>query len=73
MKCVCVCMYGSIFPVTSVSGLALGSTQPSVQWVPGVLGSDLTTHPPSSAEVKNELELYLLSPQVPPWHVVGQL
>jgi hypothetical protein len=32
----------------------------------------LTTHP-SSAEVKYELELYLLSPHVPPWHVAGQL
>jgi hypothetical protein len=42
-----------IFPVTSVSGLALGPTQPPVQWVPGVLspglkrsrGETLTTHP----------------------------
>jgi hypothetical protein len=29
--------------------------------------------PPSSAEVKYEQELYLLSPHVPPWRVVGQL
>jgi hypothetical protein len=42
-----------IFPVTSVSRPALGSTQPPVQWVPGVLstglkrgrGVSLTTHP----------------------------
>jgi hypothetical protein len=43
-----------IFPVTSVYRPALGSTQPPVQWVPGVLspgvkrGRDVTlnTHPP---------------------------
>jgi hypothetical protein len=29
--------------------------------------------PPSSAEVKNEWELYLLSPQAPSWCVAGQL
>jgi hypothetical protein len=28
---------------------------------------------PSSAEVENEYELYLLSPQTPPWRVAGQL
>jgi hypothetical protein len=33
---------------------------------------DADTHPPSSAEVKNE-ELYLLSPEAPPWHTSGQL
>jgi hypothetical protein len=41
------------FPVASVSGPALGPTQPPVQWVPGVLspgvkrgrGVTLTTHP----------------------------
>jgi hypothetical protein len=42
----------SIFPVDYVSTLALGPTQPPVQWVPGVLspgvkrgrGVTLTTH-----------------------------
>jgi hypothetical protein len=29
--------------------------------------------PPSSAEVGNEYDLYLLSPQAPPWRVVGQV
>jgi hypothetical protein len=28
---------------------------------------------PSSAEVKNEQKLYLLSPQAPPWRVAGLL
>jgi hypothetical protein len=36
-------------------------------------GRDADHSPPSSAKVKNEWELYLLSPQAPPWHVVGQL
>jgi len=34
---------------------------------------DADHSPPSSAEVVNELELYLLSPQAPPWRVAGQL
>jgi hypothetical protein len=49
------------FPLASVSRPALGSTQPPVQWVPGVLspgakvrpGRDADHSPPSSAEVKN--------------------
>jgi hypothetical protein len=36
-------------------------------------GRDADHSPPSSAEVKNEWELYLLSPHVPPWRVAGQL
>jgi hypothetical protein len=36
-------------------------------------GRDADHSSPSSAEVKNEQELYLLSPQAPPWHVAGQL
>jgi hypothetical protein len=36
-------------------------------------GRDADHSPPSSAEVKYEQELYLLSPLVPPWHVAGQL
>jgi hypothetical protein len=64
-----------------VSRPALGPTQPPVQWVPGVLsqgvkarpGRDADRSPPSSAEVVYELELYLLSPQAPPWRVEGLL
>jgi hypothetical protein len=48
--------------LTSVSRPALVPTQPTVQWVPGVLSPGakrgrcvkLTPHPPSSAEVVNE-------------------
>jgi hypothetical protein len=57
-----------IFLLASASRPALGTTQPPVQWVPGVLspgvkrglGRDADNAPPSSAEVENE-ELYLLS------------
>jgi hypothetical protein len=38
-----------------------------------LLGRDADHSPPPSAEVKNEQELYLLTTQVPPWHVAGQL
>jgi hypothetical protein len=34
---------------------------------------DADHSPPSSAEVKYEQELYLVSPYVPPWRVAGQL
>jgi hypothetical protein len=36
-------------------------------------GRDADHSSPSSAEVMNEQVLYLLSPQAPPWHVVGLL
>jgi hypothetical protein len=36
-------------------------------------GRNADHSPPSSAEVKNEQELYLLSPHVPPRHVSGSL
>jgi hypothetical protein len=36
-------------------------------------GRDADHSPPSSAEVQNELELYLLSPQEPSWRVAGLL
>jgi hypothetical protein len=34
-------------------------------------GRDADHSPPSSAEVKNEQELYLLLPHAPPWRVAG--
>jgi hypothetical protein len=36
-------------------------------------GRDADHSPLSSSEVENELELYLLSPQAPPWLVAGLL
>jgi hypothetical protein len=36
-------------------------------------GRDADHSPPSSTEVVNELELYLLFPQEPPWRVAGLL
>ena len=60
---------GKIFP--PLSGLALGSTQPPVQWVPGLsggkerLGRDADPSPPSSAVGHERVELYLYSPYGP--------
>jgi hypothetical protein len=36
-------------------------------------GRDANHSPPSSAEVKNEQELYLLSPHAPQWRIAGSL
>jgi hypothetical protein len=36
-------------------------------------GRDADHSPLCSAEVENEYELYLLSPQAPPWRVAGLL
>ena len=59
--------WGRDFP--HMSRPALRSTQPPVQWVPGLSPGgkvrprrDADPSPPSSAEVKNRLELYLYSP-----------
>jgi hypothetical protein len=54
--------------------MALGPTQPPIQWVPGSLslgveqlGREADHSPPSNAEVKDCVELYLHSPHTPSW------
>jgi hypothetical protein len=58
-----------IFLFTTASRPAFGLTQPPMQWVRGVLSLGVTRSgreadhtPPSSAEVKECVELYLQSP-----------
>jgi hypothetical protein len=57
------------FLFTTASRTALGPTQPPIQWLPGALSLEVkrpgreTDHsPPSSAEVKECVELYFHSP-----------
>jgi hypothetical protein len=59
---------------TTVYRTVLGPTQPPIQWVRGALslGVKWTEHaadhsPPSSAEVKESVELYLHSLNTPSW------
>jgi hypothetical protein len=60
---------------TTASRTALEPTQPPIQWVPGALslgvmrqGLEADHSPPSSAEVKECVELYLHSPNTSSWH-----
>jgi hypothetical protein len=60
---------------SSASRTALEPTEPPVQWVPGALflgvrrpGREADHSPPSSAEVKEWVELYLHSPDMPSWY-----
>jgi hypothetical protein len=62
------------FLFTTVSRPALELTHPSIQWVPGALsvgvkrpGHEADHLPPSSAEVKECVELYFHSPNTPSW------
>jgi len=63
-----------IFLITTASSTALGSTQPPIQWVKGTLsmevklpGREADHSPPSCAEVKECVERYLHSPNMPSW------
>jgi hypothetical protein len=58
-----------IFPFDTMSRLALGPTQPPIHWVSGALSPgvkqlrhEADCSPPSSAKVKEYVELYLHSP-----------
>jgi hypothetical protein len=69
-----VVAYVGIFLFTTASRTALGPTQPPVQWIPGSLslglkrpGHEADHSLPSSAEVKDGVELYFRSPSTPPW------
>jgi hypothetical protein len=64
-----------IFLFTTASRKALGPIQLPIQWIPGALslgikrsGREAGHSPPSSAEVKECVELYLHSPNTPSWH-----
>jgi hypothetical protein len=63
-----------IFLFTTVSRTALGPTQLPIKWVSGALslgvkwsGLEADHSPPSSAPVKECVELYLQSPNTPSW------
>jgi hypothetical protein len=63
-----------IFLFTTASRTALGPTQPPIQWVAGVHslevkrpGCEAGHSPPSSAEVKEWVELYLYFPNTSSW------
>jgi hypothetical protein len=62
------------FTRSTASRTALGPTQPPIQWVAGALslgvkrlGREADHSPPSSAEVKEWVELYLNSSNTPSW------
>jgi hypothetical protein len=63
-----------IFLFTAKFRMAVGPAQLSIQWVPGALSlgvklpeREADNSPPSSAEVKEVVELYLHSPSTPLW------
>jgi hypothetical protein len=64
--------YGVVIPLFSLA--ALGLTQPPIRWVPGALslwvkrpGREANHSPPSSAEIKECVDLYLRFPNTSSW------
>jgi hypothetical protein len=67
-------LYEVAFKLSTTSRTALGPTQPPIQWVPGAHslgvkrpGREADHSPPSSAEVKECVDLYIHSPNTPSW------
>jgi hypothetical protein len=67
-----------IFFLTTASKTALGPTQPPIKWVPRALslgvklpGREADHSSPSSAELKECVELYLHFPSTPSWRVLS--
>jgi hypothetical protein len=58
----CVLTGSGAHPASYPMGTETGKARPE---------RDADHSPPSSAEVKYESELYLLSPLVPPWHIAS--
>jgi hypothetical protein len=68
----CIQTGSGAHPASCPMGTAMGTGSPFPGGKPRP-GRDADHSPPSSAEVKYEKELHLLSPHAPPWHVAGQL
>jgi hypothetical protein len=64
----CVQTGSGVHPVSCTMGT--GDPSPGAKVRPG---RHADHSPPSSPEVMNQYELYILSPQAPSWRVVGQL
>jgi hypothetical protein len=65
-----------IFLFTTTSRMALGPTQPPIQWVQGAHslgvkwpGCEADHSSPSSAKIKECMDIYLNSTNMPAWHV----